>query len=68
MFEASEIICLKNDGLLILSTLELLPGITCSLYQLNLEESYSIQVEEGRIVASQVELSPFVQCGTAFGP
>ena len=68
MFEASEILRLKNDGILTKSIMEPLQGVTCSFYQLDLAVNYGIPEEEGRIVASKAGLSPNAQCGLAFGP
>jgi hypothetical protein len=68
MFEASEILRLKNEGLLRISIMDPLSEVTCSFYQLDLAVDYGIPEEEGRVVASKAGLSPNAQCGLAFGP
>ena len=67
-FEAEELFRLKNAGLLTTALLKPMSSVTCSFYQLDLSVNYSVPSNEGKVMASDVNLSPYARCGTIFGP
>ena len=67
-FEATELLRLRNTGLLTESFQQPLSTVTCSFYQLDLTVDYNIPAKEGKVVAHDANLSPYAQCGRIFGP
>jgi hypothetical protein len=67
-FEASELIRLRRDGYLTKSFSKPLSSVTCSFYQLDINQNYSIPGTKGKILADDEKLSPNAHCGLDFGP